>query len=93
MNGPGMYIYTPSTNANVTITLGSFQAGRIVRMFITPQAGAQTFTFTGVTTAQNSLQKTAVKCIGPGVGGNIIAEIYCTTSAIGGIYINFINAQ
>ena len=26
-------------------------------------------------------------------GGNIIAEIYCTTAAIGGIYINFINAQ
>jgi len=24
---------------------------------------------------------------------NIIAEIYCTTAAIGGIYINFINAQ
>ena len=93
MNGPGMYIYTPSTNANVTITLGSFQAGRIVRMFITPQAGGQTFTFTGITTAQNSLQKTTVKCIGPGIGGNIIAEIFCTTSAIGGIYINFINAQ
>ena len=93
MNGPGMYIYTPSTNANVNITLGSFQAGRIVRMFITPQAGAQTFTFTGINTAQNSLQKTAVKCIGPGIVGNIIAEIFCTTAAIGGIYINFINAQ
>jgi len=93
MNGPGMYIYTPSTNANVTITLGTFTAGRIVRMFITPQAGGQQFTFSGVTTAQNSLQKTTVKCIGPGIGGNIIAEIYCTTAAIGGIYINFINAQ
>lgn len=42
--------------------------------------------------AQTSLNKTTVKCTGPGVQ-NIIAEIYCTTSAIGGIYINFINAQ
>jgi len=92
MNGPGMYIYTPSTNANVTVTLGSFQAGRIVRMFITPQAAGQTFNFSGVTTAQNSLAKTIVKCVNPGIN-NIIAEIFCTTSAIGGIYINFINAQ
>ena len=92
MNGPGMYIYTPSTNANVTITLGSFQAGRVVRMFITPQVAGQTFNFSGVTPAQNSLNKTTVKCTGPGVQ-NIIAEIYCTTAAIGGIYINFINAQ
>jgi hypothetical protein len=92
MAGPGFYIYTPSTNANVTITLGTFTAGRTVRMFITPQAGGQTFNFSGVTTAQNSLNKTTVKCVGPGVN-NIIAEIFCTTTAIGGIYINFINAQ
>ena len=92
MSGPGMYVYTPSTNANVTITLGTFTAGRTVRMFITPQAGGQTFNFTGVPTAQNSLNKTTVKCVGPGVN-NIIAEIFCTTTAIGGIYINFINAQ
>jgi hypothetical protein len=92
MAGPGFYIYTPSTNANVTITLGTFTAGRTVRMFITPQAGPQTFNFTGVTTAQNNLNKTTVKCEGPGVN-NIIAEIFCTTTAIGGIYINFINAQ
>jgi len=92
MNGPGMYIYTPSTNANVTITLGSFTAGRTVRMFITPQAVGQTFNFSGVTTAQNSLAKTTVRCVGPGIN-NIIAEMYCTTAAIGGIYINFINAQ
>ena len=92
MAGPGFYIYTPSTNANVTITLGTFTAGRTVRMFITPQAGGQTFNFTGVTTAQNNLAKTTVKCVGLGVN-NIIAEIFCTTTAIGGIYINFINAQ
>ena len=92
MAGPGFYIYTPSTNANVTITLGTFTAGRTVRMFITPQAGGQTFNFTGVTTAQNNLAKTTVRCVGPGVN-NIIAEIFCTTTAIGGIYINFINAQ
>jgi hypothetical protein len=92
MAGPGMYVYTPSTNANVTITLGTFTAGRIVRMYITPQAGAQTFNFSGVTTAQNNLNKTTVKCVGPGVN-NIIAEVHCTTGAIGGIYINFINAQ
>jgi hypothetical protein len=92
MSGPGMYVYTPSTNANVTITLGTFTAGRTVRMFITPQAGGQTFNFSGVTTAQNNLNKTTVKCVGPGVN-NIIAEIFCTTNAIGGIYIIFINAQ
>ena len=92
MAGSGFYIYTPSTNANVTITLGTFTAGRTVRMFITPQSGGQTFNFTGVTTAQNNLAKTTVKCVGFGVN-NIIAEIFCTTTAIGGIYINFINAQ
>ena len=92
MSGPGMYVYTPSTNANVTVTLGTFTAGRIVRMYITPQVYYQTFNFTGVTTAQNNLNKTTVRCVGPGVN-NIIAEIFCTTTAIGGIYINFINAQ
>jgi hypothetical protein len=92
LNGAGMYIYTPSTNANVTVTLSNFTPGRTVRMFITPAAGPQTFSFTGVTAGQTSLNKINPKLIGGGAT-SMIAEIYCTTNVIGGIYINFINAQ
>jgi hypothetical protein len=94
LNADSMYVYTPSTTANVTVTLANFVAGRTMRMFITPAAAAQTFTFTGVSVGQTTLNKINPRILGgAGAPTMMLIEIYSTTTAVGGVFLNYTNAQ
>jgi hypothetical protein len=61
--------------------------GRSVKLWITPNNNANTFTFTGATAAQFSNNSITFTLGGGGTGqASMMIELFCTTSAIGGVW-------
>ena len=80
--------WQPGTAGNRAITLSNFTAGRRVKIFITPKAQNNTFTFTGVTASQCSNGSITFVLGGGGVAqSSMMIEIFSTTTAIGGVWI------
>ena len=87
-SGPSMIFWQPSANGNRAITLSNFTAGRRVKIFITPHANNNTFTFTGVTASQCSNGSITYVLGGGGVAqSSMMIEVLSTTTAIGGVWI------
>ena len=89
LSGPTFVAWQPSANGNRTITLTGFTPGRKVEMFITPHATNDIFTVNGVTTTQCSNGKNTFTMNGVGASqqSSFILQFYCTTNAIGGVWI------
>jgi hypothetical protein len=86
--GSSVIFWQPSATGNRTVTLSGFTAGRRVKIFITPKAGANTFTFTGVTASQCSNGSITFVLGGGGVSqSSMMIELFSTTTAIGGVWI------
>ena len=86
--GPSMIFWQPGTAGNRAVTLSNFTAGRRVKIFITPKAGINVFTFTGVTASQCSNGVNTFVLGGGGVAqSSMMIEIFSTTTAIGGVWI------
>jgi hypothetical protein len=86
--GPSMIFWQPSANGNRAITLSNFTAGRRVKIFITPHAANNVFTFTGVTASQCSNGSITYVLGGGGVAqSSMMIEVFSTTTAIGGVWI------
>jgi hypothetical protein len=86
--GSSVIFWQPTVAGNRSITLTNFTAGRSVKIFITPKAGANTFTFTGVTGTQCSNGNNVYQLGGGGAGqSSMMIEIFCTTTAIGGVWL------
>ena len=87
-NGPTMIFWQPSSAGDRAITLSNFTAGRRVKIFITPKANPNKFTFTGVTASQCSNGLNNFVLGGGGVAqSSMMIEVLSTTSAIGGVWI------
>lgn len=87
-NGPSVIFWQPSANGNRSITLSNFTAGRRIKIFITPHASNNIFTFTGVTASQCSNGVNTFVLGGGGVAqSSMMIEVFSTTSAIGGVWI------
>jgi hypothetical protein len=88
-SGPTFITWQPSGNGTRTITLTGFTPGRKVEMFITPHATNDVFTVSGVTTSQCSNGKNTFSMNGVGASqqSSFILQFYCTTNAIGGVWI------
>ena len=88
-SGPSFITWQPSGNGTRTITLTGFTPGRKVEMFITPHATNDIFTVNGVTTTQCSNGKNTFTMNGVGASQqtSFILQFYCTTNAIGGVWI------
>ena len=87
-NGPSFIAYAPSSNANVIITPQNFVPGRIIKMFITYAAGAQTFSVTGLPTANSFNGSTTFQSVGgPGAPTSMLATFFCTSSTVSGLYL------
>ena len=86
--GSSVIFWQPGTAGNRSITLSNFTAGRRVKIFITPKAANNVFTFTGVTTTQCSNTKNTFVLGGGGVAqDSMMIEVFSTTTAIGGVWI------
>ena len=86
--GPDVIFWQPSANGNRTVTLTNFTANRGVRIFITPHAAANTFTFTGVTASQCSNGSNVYQLGGGGAAqASMMIEIFSTSNAVGGVWI------
>ena len=88
-SGPSFITWQPSGNGTRTITLTGFTPGRKVEMFITPHGANDVFTVNGVTTTQCSNGKNTFTMNGVGASEqtSFILQFYCTTNAIGGVWI------
>ena len=89
LSGSTFIAWQPSANGNRTITLSGFTPGRRVEMFITPHTTNDVFTVSGVTTTQCSNGKNTFTLNGVGASqqNSFVLQIYCTTNAIGGVWI------
>ena len=89
LSGPTFITWQPTANGTRTITLTGFTPGRKVEMFITPHATNDIFTVNGVTTTQCSNGKNTFTMNGVGASQqtSFILQFYCTTNAIGGVWI------
>jgi len=88
LSGPTFVHWQPTANGDQTVTLTGFAPGRKVQVFITPHRAADIFTFTGVTTSQCSNNLNTFVLGGGGVAQkSMMIEIFCTTNAIGGVWI------
>ena len=89
LSGPTFIAWQPSANGSRTITLSGFAPGRKVELWITPHAITDVFTVSGVTTGQCSNNKNTFTLNGVGASQqtSFILQIYCTTNAIGGVWI------
>lgn len=89
LSGPTFIHWQPSANGNRTITLTGFTPGRKVEVFITPHTANDIFTVSGVTTTQCSNGKNTftMKGVAASQQSSFILQIYCTTNAIGGVWI------
>jgi hypothetical protein len=89
LSGPTFVHWQPSANGNRTITLSGFTPGRKVEMFITPHATNDVFTVSGVTASQcsNGVNTFTMNGVGASQQSSFILQIYCTTNAIGGVWI------
>ena len=86
-SGPGVIFWKPSSNANRSITLTNFTPGRRIKLWITPNAAPNTFTFTGATASQFSNGSITFQLAGGGAGQtSMMIELFSTTSAIGGVW-------
>jgi hypothetical protein len=86
--GPDVIFWQPSANANRTVTLTNFTANRRVKIFITPKAAANTFTFTGVTGSQCSNGSDVFQLAGGGAAqASMMIELFSTSTAISGVWI------
>jgi hypothetical protein len=87
-DGASVIFWQPGTAGNRAITLSNFTAGRRVKIFITPKAQNNTFTFTGVTASQCSNGSITYVLGGGGVAqSSMMIEVFSTTTAIGGVWI------
>jgi len=85
--GPSVIFWKPSANANRSITLTNFTAGRKVKLWITPNSAPNTFTFTGATASQFSNGSITFTLAGGGAAqASMMIELFSTTSAIGGVW-------
>ena len=85
--GPSVIFWKPSANGNRSITLTNFTPGRRIKLWITPNAAPNTFTFTGATASQFSNGSITFQLAGGGAGQNsMMIELFSTTSAIGGVW-------
>ena len=89
LSGPTFIAWQPSANGSRTITLTGFTPGRKVELWITPHAINDVFTVSGVTTGQCSdgLNTFTLNGVGASQQKSFILQIYCTTNAIGGVWI------
>ena len=89
LSGPTFVYWQPTANGNRTITLTGFSPGRKIEMFITPHTVNDIFTVSGVTTSQCSNGKNTFTMNGVGASqqNSFMLQIYCTTNAIGGVWI------
>ena len=86
-SGPSLIFWKPSANANRSITLTNFTPGRRIKLWITPNAAPNTFTFTGATASQFSNGSITFQLAGGGAGQtSMMIELFSTTSAIGGVW-------
>ena len=86
--GSSVIFWQPSANGNRAITLTNFIAGRSIKIFITPKAAPNTFTFTGVTGTQCSNGSNVYQLGGGGAGqSSMMIEIFSTGTVIGGVWI------
>jgi hypothetical protein len=68
--------------------LTGFTAGRSVKLWITPNNAANTFTFTGVTAGQCSNGSNIYTVGGGGSAqSSMLIELFSTTTAVGGVWI------
>jgi hypothetical protein len=88
LSGPTFVHWQPTANGDQTVTLTGFAPGRKVQVFITPHRATDIFTFTGVTASQCSNNLNTFVLGGGGVAQkSMMIEIFCTTNAIGGVWI------
>ena len=89
LSGPTFVAWQPSANGNRTITLTGFTPGRKTEVFITPHTTNDIFTVSGVTASQCSNGKNTFTMNGVGASqqNSFMLQIYCTTNAVGGVWI------
>ena len=89
LSGPTFVAWQPSANGNRTITLTGFTPGRKTEVFITPHTTNDIFTVSGVTASQCSNGKNTFTMNGVGASQqtSFMLQIYCTTNAVGGVWI------
>ena len=89
LSGPTFVTWQPSGNGTRTITLTGFTPGRKIELWITPHATNDIFTVSGVTVSQCSNGKNTFTMNGVGASqqSSFILQFYCTTNAIGGVWI------
>jgi hypothetical protein len=89
LSGPSFVHWQPSANGNRTITLTGFTPGRKVEVFITPHSTNDVFTVSGVTASQcsNGVNTFTINGVGASAQNSFMLQIYCTTNAIGGVWI------
>jgi hypothetical protein len=86
--GSSVIFWQPATAGNRAVTLTNFIAGHRVKIFITPKAQNNVFTFTGVTASQCSNGVNTFIIGGGGVAqSSMMIEVFSTTTAIGGVWI------
>ena len=89
MSGPSFVHWQPTANGNRTITLSNFTPGRKVEVFITPHSTNDVFTVSGVTASQcsNGVNTFTINGVGASAQNSFMLQIYCTTNAVGGVWI------
>ena len=88
LSGPTFVTWQPSANGSRTITLTGFAPGRKIDLFITPHTNADVFTVSGVTASQCSNSINTFRLANGGSGQNsFMLSVFCTTNAIGGVWI------
>jgi len=89
LSGPTFVHWQPSANGSRTITLTGFTPGRKIEVFITPHATNDVFTVSGVTASQcsNGVNTFTMQGVGASTQASFMLQIYCTTNAIGGVWI------
>jgi hypothetical protein len=89
LSGASFVHWQPSANGSRTITLTGFTPGKKVEVFITPHATNDVFTVSGVTASQcsNGVNTFTMNGVGASQQSSFMLQIYCTTNAIGGVWI------
>jgi hypothetical protein len=89
LSGASFVHWQPTANGSRTITLTGFTPGRKTEVFITPHTTNDIFTVTGVTGSQcsNGVNTFTMQGVGASAQSSFMLQIYCTTNAIGGVWI------
>jgi len=92
--GSSFISWAPSAGGAETITLSNFTAGRRVKLFLTPHGAPDTFTVTSLPPAQSFNGTNSFKLVGgAGAPTAMLVEFFCTTNAIGGVYMYVTGGQ